>query len=297
MLEWIGLIPLLGLTGNWRGYRMGGKAIGDHKMSTDLKKKFEAARASGNMDQAKAIADKAQASKDAKAAPRTEESVLSEMKKIKDKMSKDMAEWSMFTSEKSKTQIASDAQKRIFGLMDKHGISESKMIESGILAKPKKGKKDKTSKTKEESKSTPKRPASFKEDKKAFEASRTSLSKATNRQEAIRALDQMAGKGMALAREDSNRTRIGNADVTDFLLPAVAAESFSASLQKGMSPTNARKAAEKSVSEAIAKHNKDGGKRRPSFDTSSSSLSLSDNAGKYVAPLYNSFIRATANNP
>jgi hypothetical protein len=63
-IEWIGVIPLLGLTGNWRGYRMGGKAIGDHKMSTDLKKKCEAARASGNMDQAKAIADKAQAAKD-----------------------------------------------------------------------------------------------------------------------------------------------------------------------------------------------------------------------------------------
>lgn len=64
MLEWIGLIPLLGLTGNWRGYRMGGKSIGDHKMSTDLKKKFEQARASGNMDQAKAIADKAHEAKD-----------------------------------------------------------------------------------------------------------------------------------------------------------------------------------------------------------------------------------------
>ena len=65
MLEWIvGILPVLGLTGNWRGYRMGGKAIGDHKMSTDLKKKFEQARASGNMDQAKAIADKAQAAKD-----------------------------------------------------------------------------------------------------------------------------------------------------------------------------------------------------------------------------------------
>ena len=64
MLEWLGGIALLGLTGNWRGYRMGGKAIGDHKMSTDLKKKFEAARASGNMDQAKTIADKAQSAKD-----------------------------------------------------------------------------------------------------------------------------------------------------------------------------------------------------------------------------------------
>ena len=65
MLEWIGLLPLLGLTGNWRGYRMGGKAIGGASMSTDMKKKFEAARASGNMDQARAMADKAQEIKDA----------------------------------------------------------------------------------------------------------------------------------------------------------------------------------------------------------------------------------------
>jgi hypothetical protein len=58
MLEWIGLLPLLGLTGNWRGYRMGGKAIGGNNMSTDMKKKFEAARAAGDMDKAKALADK-----------------------------------------------------------------------------------------------------------------------------------------------------------------------------------------------------------------------------------------------
>ena len=67
-LEWIGVIPLLGLTGNWRGYRMGGKAIGGTNMSTDMKKKFEAARASGNMDQAKAMADKAQEVNDARKA-------------------------------------------------------------------------------------------------------------------------------------------------------------------------------------------------------------------------------------
>ena len=67
-LEWIGVIPLLGLTGNWRGYRMGGKAIGGASMSTDMKKKFEAARASGNMDQAKALADKAQDVNDKKKA-------------------------------------------------------------------------------------------------------------------------------------------------------------------------------------------------------------------------------------
>ena len=295
MLEWIGFLPLLGLTGNWRGYRMGGKAIGGASMSTDMKKKFEAARASGNMDQAKALADKAQDVNDKKKGSRTEESVLSEMKKIKEKMSQDMAEWSAFTSGKSRVDIAVDAQNRILGLMEKHGIPESKMIESGILAKPKKGKKKTKEDSKPKEKSTPNRPASFKEDKAAFEQSRTSLAKATNRREAIQALDSMAGRGMVLAREDSNRTRIGNADVTDFLLPAVAAESFSVSLQKGMSPTNARKAAEKSVSEAIAKHNKEGAKRRPSFDTATSSLSLSDNAGKYVAPLYDSFVRATAN--
>ena len=68
MLEWIGFLPLLGLTGNWRGYRMGGKAIGGASMSTDMKKKFEAARASGNMDQAKALADKAQKFNDDKKA-------------------------------------------------------------------------------------------------------------------------------------------------------------------------------------------------------------------------------------
>lgn len=71
MLEWLGLIPLLGLTGNWRGYRMGGKAIGGANMSTDTKKKFEAARAAGNMDQAQAIADKAQSAKDAKKAEKS----------------------------------------------------------------------------------------------------------------------------------------------------------------------------------------------------------------------------------
>ena len=68
MLEWIGFLPLLGLTGNWRGYRMGGKAIGGSSMSTDMKKKFEAARASGNMDQAKDLADKAQKFNDDKKA-------------------------------------------------------------------------------------------------------------------------------------------------------------------------------------------------------------------------------------
>ena len=64
MLEWLGGIALLGLTGNWRGYRMGGKAIGGANMSTDMKKKFEAARASGNMDQARAMADNAQEAKE-----------------------------------------------------------------------------------------------------------------------------------------------------------------------------------------------------------------------------------------
>ena len=72
-LEWIGVIPLLGLTGNWRGYRMGGKAIGGASMSTDMKKKFEAARASGKVDEAKAIADKAQEVKDKKKAEKAKE--------------------------------------------------------------------------------------------------------------------------------------------------------------------------------------------------------------------------------
>ena len=74
MLEWIGFLPLLGLTGNWRGYRMGGKAIGGSSMSTDMKKKFEAARASGKVDEAKAIADKAQEVKDKKKAEKAKSS-------------------------------------------------------------------------------------------------------------------------------------------------------------------------------------------------------------------------------
>ena len=52
---------------------MGGKAIGGSSMSTDMKKKFEAARASGNMDQAKALADKAQDVNDAKKAEKAKE--------------------------------------------------------------------------------------------------------------------------------------------------------------------------------------------------------------------------------
>ena len=64
-LEWIGVIPLLpvlGLQGNWRGYKMGGKAFGG-VMDADMKGKFEAARAAGDMDKAKALADKAMAEK------------------------------------------------------------------------------------------------------------------------------------------------------------------------------------------------------------------------------------------
>jgi hypothetical protein len=68
MLEWIGLLPLLGLTGNWRGYRMGGKAIGGANMPTDLKKKFEAARAAGKVDEANAMADRVQKFNDDKKA-------------------------------------------------------------------------------------------------------------------------------------------------------------------------------------------------------------------------------------
>ena len=74
-IEWIGILPVLGLTGNWRGYRMGGKAIGGSSMSTDMKKKFEAARASGNMDQAKAIADNAQEVKDKKKAEKAAKTI------------------------------------------------------------------------------------------------------------------------------------------------------------------------------------------------------------------------------
>ena len=77
-IEWIGVIPLLGLTGNWRGYRMGGKAIGGASMSTDMKKKFEAARASGNMDQAKAIADNAQEVKDKKKAEKAAKTIAAD---------------------------------------------------------------------------------------------------------------------------------------------------------------------------------------------------------------------------
>lgn len=68
MLEWLGLLPFLGLQGNWRGYRMGGKAIGGDNMSTALKKKFEEARAAGNMDEVRRIADKTQSFNDAKKA-------------------------------------------------------------------------------------------------------------------------------------------------------------------------------------------------------------------------------------
>ena len=82
-IEWIGILPVLGLTGNWRGYRMGGKAIGGASMSTDMKKKFEAARASGNMDQARAMADKAQEIKDKrKSAAEEKNPKLQEQKRI-----------------------------------------------------------------------------------------------------------------------------------------------------------------------------------------------------------------------
>ena len=76
-IEWIGFLPLLGLTGNWRGYRMGGKAIGGASMSTDMKKKFEQARAAGKVDEAKAIADKAQEVKDKKKAEKAAKTIAS----------------------------------------------------------------------------------------------------------------------------------------------------------------------------------------------------------------------------
>ena len=52
---------------------MGGKAIGGASMSTDMKKKFEQARAAGKVDEAKAIADKAQEVKDKKKAEKAKE--------------------------------------------------------------------------------------------------------------------------------------------------------------------------------------------------------------------------------
>ena len=101
MLEWIGFGLLVGLTGNWRGYRMGGKAIGGASMSTDMKKKFEAARASGNMDQAKAIADKAQASNDA----RKEKSGKSQGVEPTMKMNPETGEMTLDYTGMSKAQI------------------------------------------------------------------------------------------------------------------------------------------------------------------------------------------------
>lgn len=71
MFEWIGLLPLLGLQGNWRGYRMGGKPVGG-VMASEMKGKFEAARAAGDIKAVKTIADKAAAAKPVdKAAPLT----------------------------------------------------------------------------------------------------------------------------------------------------------------------------------------------------------------------------------
>ena len=77
-IEWIGILPVLGLTGNWRGYRMGGKAIGGASMSTDMKKKFEQARAAGKVDEAKAIADKAQEVKDKKKAEKAAKTIAAD---------------------------------------------------------------------------------------------------------------------------------------------------------------------------------------------------------------------------
>jgi hypothetical protein len=78
MLEWLGGIALLGLTGNWRGYRMGGKAIGGSNMPTDLKKKFEAARAAGDMDKARGMADRVQKFNDDKKAEKAKTIAVSQ---------------------------------------------------------------------------------------------------------------------------------------------------------------------------------------------------------------------------
>ena len=83
MLEWLGLIPLLGLQGNWRGYKMGGKAVGG-VMSADMKGKFEAARAAGDMDKAKALADKAQAEKPEKQKGKGASAAAAEAKEAKE---------------------------------------------------------------------------------------------------------------------------------------------------------------------------------------------------------------------
>jgi hypothetical protein len=83
MLEWLGLIPLLGLTGEWRGYRMGGKAVGG-VMAADMKGKFEQARAAGNMDQAKAMADKAHAEKPEKQKGKGKGAAAAEAKEAKE---------------------------------------------------------------------------------------------------------------------------------------------------------------------------------------------------------------------
>jgi hypothetical protein len=92
MLEWLGGIALLGLTGNWRGYRMGGKAIGGANMPTDLKKKFEAARAAGKVDEAKTIADRVQKFNDDKKAQKAKTSAANNQNDAQEKAKKRLAE-------------------------------------------------------------------------------------------------------------------------------------------------------------------------------------------------------------
>jgi hypothetical protein len=56
-LHLLELLPLLGLTGQWRGYRVGGKMIGSHKMSRGAKDAFDKARREGDRATVMKIAD------------------------------------------------------------------------------------------------------------------------------------------------------------------------------------------------------------------------------------------------
>ena len=56
-LHLLELLPLLGLTGQWRGYRVGGKMIGSHKMSRSAKDAFDKARREGDRATVMKIAD------------------------------------------------------------------------------------------------------------------------------------------------------------------------------------------------------------------------------------------------
>ena len=132
MLEWIvGVLPVLGLTGNWRGYRMGGKAIGGANMPTDLKKKFEAARAAGKVDEAKTIADKVQKFNDDKKAEKAKTIVQnktkssltdSEIDKLKPVMKEIPANPRLYYSTPKKVELYDD----LIGVEHFNGASDAK---------------------------------------------------------------------------------------------------------------------------------------------------------------------------